>query len=120
MRESPEFVCSCRDVYSTSRDIRGEEIANQGGGGKIDDEDEEKETPEGKWNEGEEKDSRRLKAGEMERTGVMWERMCEIKKKQSKGSDGQIWRDNIKTAERERGVREEMRGASEVVDGGEQ
>lgn len=59
----------------------------------------------------------------MERTGVMGERMFEIKKKQSEGRDGQI--DNMKQRQREEGEgdkkrRREMRGASEVVDGGEQ
>lgn len=70
--------------------------------------DEEKETPEGKWNEGEEKGFKRVKAGEMGRTAMM-ERMCEIKKKQSEGRDGQIWTDNMKQQQRERRGRETRR-----------
>lgn len=46
----------------------------------------------------------RVKAGEMGRTGVMGERMFEIKRKQSYGRDGQI--DNMKQQQREEGEEE--------------
>lgn len=68
-----------------------------------------------------------MKAAEIERTGAVGERMCEIKTKQSKESDGQT--DYMKQCEeRERQLghgervkkKREMRGVSEVEDGGVQ
>lgn len=63
-----------------------------------------KETPEGKWNDREEKGFKKVKAKEMERTGEMGERVFEIKRKQSLGRDGQI--DNMKQQYREEGEEE--------------
>lgn len=69
---------------------------------------------------GEKKDLKRLKAGEMERTEAMGKRMCEIKKKQSEGRDNMKQQQRARRGRETAEVREEIRGASEVVDGGEQ